>query len=104
MAFLDTFKKILKNNRFRIVKGVKKEKFPCNDCIVLPTGSCTQLCDKVEMNNEKVKKLFIKHKCCIDCGSERLLEGPFGGMAQNIECGKCHHKFNMGLPLFIERI
>lgn len=77
--------------------------FPCKDCIVLPSG-CSALCDKVEMNNKKVKELFLKHECCIDCGSTHLLEGPSGGMSQNIECAKCGHKFNLGLPLFIERI
>jgi LSD1 subclass zinc finger protein len=104
MGLLDIFKKILKNNKYRVIKEVKKEKFPCKDCIVLPTGSCAQLCEKVEMNDDEVMKLFLKHERCIDCGSDRLLEGPRGGSAQNIECAICHHKFNMGLPLFIQRI
>ena len=83
---------------------IKKEIiFPCKDCVVLPSG-CRALCDKVEMDNIKVKELFLKHKCCIDCGSTHLLEGPSGGMSQNIKCGNCGHKFNLGLPLFIERI
>ena len=56
------------------------------------------------MDNKKVMDLFLKYECCIDCGSVQLLEGPSGGMSQNVECAKCHHKFNLALPVFIERI
>lgn len=26
---------------------------------------------------------------CPDCGAEKFLEGPQGGLAQNIECATC---------------
>lgn len=32
---------------------------------------------------------------CPDCGSERLLEGPHGGMKVNIMCSGCGAKFNV---------
>ena len=76
--------------------------FPCIGCVV--EASCSKLCDKLEKDNSKVKDLFLKHRCCIDCGEEKLLQGPSGGMAQNVKCSSCGHKFNMGLPLFIDRI
>jgi len=85
------------------ILSIKKVIFPCKDCLVLPAG-CSVLCDKVEMDNKKVMKLFLKHECCIDCGSTHLLEGPSGGMSQNIKCANCGHRFNLALPVFIERI
>jgi len=97
MILLERLKNILKIDKF------KKHTFPCIDCLILPTG-CSEICDKVETNKEKIKKLFLKYECCIDCGSTHLLEGPSGGMSQNISCAKCGHRFNMALPLFIERI
>lgn len=93
---------IIKNTH-RVLSVKKEVIFPCKDCIVLPAG-CSRLCDKVEMDNKKVMALFLKHECCIDCGSTHLLEGPSGGMSQNIKCDVCHHKFNLALPVFIERI
>ena len=60
--------------------------------------------DKIEKDNTKVKELFLKYGRCPDCGSDQYLEGPCGGLAQNIKCVGCGHEYNMGLPLFIERI
>jgi len=81
----------------------KQEKFPCKDCIVAPT-KCKQLCYRVEMDNKKLMALFLKYNACPDCGSEKLYEGPSGGMSQNVTCAGCEHKFNLALPVFIERI
>lgn len=85
-------------------KKSKKEKFPCKNCIVKPAGKCTKLCDRVEMDNKIVMKLFLKYNACCDCGSEKMYEGPCGGAAQNVTCADCGHSFNIALPLFIERI
>lgn len=45
---------------------------------------------------------------CPDCGSREFLDGPSGGMSQNIECAECHSRFNIavfsGTVLFAERI
>jgi len=56
------------------------------------------------MNDKKIKELFLKYKCCPDCGCKNFHEGPSGGLSTNVECVDCGHKFNIGLPLFIERI
>lgn len=91
-------------NLFRIKSKKPKYKFPCNDCLILATGKCRQICDKVEKDNDKVKTLFEELLVCIDCGSKDMLEGPSGGLAQNVKCAKCGHEFNFGPPLFIHRI
>ncbi len=31
---------------------------------------------------------------CPDCGGTRFLQGPQGGLADNIECARCHSRFN----------
>jgi len=41
---------------------------------------------------------------CPDCGSKKFYEGPHGGAAVNVKCADCGHKFNLGLPLFVQRI
>lgn len=79
-------------------------KFPCKDCLILATGHCREICEKVEMDKEKIRDLFKKYMVCVDCGHDKMIEGPCGGMCQNIKCAKCGHKFNFCLPLFIERI
>jgi hypothetical protein len=81
-----------------------KYKFPCQDCLVKASCTFSKPCDQLEMDDEKVKDLFLKYNCCPDCGSERFHEGPSGGAATNVECGGCGHWYNMGLPMFIQRI
>lgn len=92
------FKKLWKKMK------VKRYKFPCIDCIVQPICNFSKPCDKLEMDDGKVKDLFMKYKSCPDCGSEKFFHGPSGGMATNVKCAGCSHWFNMGLPLFIQRI
>ena len=88
---------------------IKKVKFPCKDCLV-SAAHCKKLCDKVEMDDEKIKEFVVKQAeetnnlVCIDCGCTDWYEGPCGGLAQNIKCAGCGHCFNMGLPLFFQRI
>ena len=79
-------------------------KFPCKECLVQSSCDFSKPCDKLEMDDKKVKELFSKYNCCPDCGSERFHEGASGGMATNVECCGCGHEYNMGLPLFIQRI
>ncbi len=86
------------------IKDPEEKKFPCKECVVLITGECRELCDKVEINSDLLKGLFEKHNCCPDCGSDSFYEGPSGGGAQNVSCAGCGHRFNLGLPLFIHRI
>ena len=85
---------------------VKKNgyEFPCSDKKCLVKVSCTKPCDKIEMDDDKLKDLFLKYNGCPDCGSEAFYEGPSGGMATNVKCQGCGHWFNMGLPMFIQRI
>jgi len=81
-----------------------KYKFPCKECIILLTGNCRELCNKVEMDNNIIKVLFETYECCPDCGCKQFFEGPCGGLSQNVTCSNCRHNFNWTLPLFIERI
>lgn len=91
---------------FDFLKSKVKEKysFPCENCLVLPCCSKAVQCEKLEWDNEKVKDLFLKYKRCPDCGSTELHEGPSAGSCTNVKCAGCGHWFNMGLPMFIERI
>jgi len=88
------------------VKKIVEEdiKFPCSSDICLVRAACTKPCEKIEMDDDKVKDLFLKYNACPDCGSENFMEGPSGGAATNVKCGGCGHWFNLGLPLFIQRI
>ena len=79
-----------------------KVKFPCVECLVGMT--CTQACNKIEMDNHKLKELFLEYNACPDCGCPTFREGPTGGGSVNVKCNRCGHWFNFGLPLFIERI
>lgn len=85
-----------------VVKG--KTKFPCSSDQCLVRAGCSKACDKIEMDDRKLIKLFMEYKACPDCGSESFMEGPSGGGAQNVKCNGCGHWFNFGLPLFIQRI
>ena len=92
------------------IKKVKEDlekrlyKFPCTDDSCLVRVACTKPCNKIEMDDEKVMKIFLKYNCCPDCGTAKFKEGPSGGMATNVKCCGCGHWFNLGLPLFIQRI
>ena len=79
-------------------------KFPCSDDNCLVRAACTKPCEKIEMDDDKVKELFLEYNACPDCGSEQFMEGPTGGGAVNVKCRGCGHWFNLGLPLFIQRI
>jgi len=78
--------------------------FPCSDDACLVRMACTKPCEKIEMDDDVLKALFVKYEACPDCGSDSFSEGPSGGMAQNVKCNGCEHWFNLGLPLFIQRI
>ena len=80
----------------------QKPEFPCNGCVV--EASCHKPCDKLERDNKNIKKLFEENQCCIDCGEKKLLEGPSGGMSQNVRCSNCGHEYNFMYPIGIERI
>lgn len=83
---------------------LNENKFPCSDKRCLVKVSCKQACEKIEMDDDKLMKLFLEYNACPDCGSEKFMEGPSGGGSTNVKCGGCGHWFNMALPLFIQRI
>ncbi len=85
-------------------KFIKNYIYPCSSDKCLVRMACTKPCGKIEMDQNKLRTLFIELKRCPDCGSESFYEGPHGGAAVNIKCGGCGHWFNMGLPLFVQRI
>lgn len=39
---------------------------------------------------------------CPDCGNDKFLLGPEGGLTQNIECSKCGNRFNYCPPCFLD--
>lgn len=88
----------------------RKIKYPCENCLILPLG-CYQLCDRVEMDNEKLRNLMLKAGSqdgdihCPDCGNVTWYDGPSGGLSVNCKCGKCGHWFNLAPNLMgFERI
>ena len=84
-----------------VVIEIEKEIYPCEGCIV--AANCTELCDKVEKDDNKLTEIARKYNCCPDCGGKKFLEGPSGGVSTNIMCAKCRHRFNAS-PFGIERI
>ena len=82
----------------------KEELFPCSSDNCLVRMACTKACEKLIIDEDKLKDAFLEHNCCPDCGSQKFAEGPSGGMSQNVQCAGCNHWFNLALPLFIERI
>ena len=78
--------------------------FPCTDDNCLVRVACTQPCDKIEMDDDKLMDLFLEHNGCPDCGSGQFHEGPSGGMSTNVNCADCGHGFNLAIPMFVQRI
>ena len=96
-------KQFFSNENKEIFKFIKKEKFPCKECIVGQV--CSELCDKVETNENEIYNKMRTDNCCPDCGGLKLIEGPSGGLSQNIFCANCKHGFNIMGPFEkIERI
>ena len=85
-------------------KVIKSDKFPCSSDNCLVRASCTKACEKIIMDDKKLKDAFLEYNACPDCGCESFREGPTGGLATNVRCNGCGHYFNFGLPLFIQRI
>lgn len=103
MDWIPKFWKFLKSEKGMDVIP-QRPVFPCSDDNCLVRVSCKQACDKLIMNDDKLKDAFLEYNACPDCGSESFHEGPSGGMATNVKCNGCGHGFNFGLPLFIQRI
>lgn len=76
----------------------------CKGCLVKSSCDLSKPCEKLELDEDKLRDIFTQYRCCPDCGSKKFYEGPSGGMAQNMQCCGCSHWFNMGLPLFVQRI
>lgn len=92
---------------FDFLKSKMKEKysFPCENCLVFPCCSKVGQCEKLEWDNDEVRKFFLGHERCPDCGTTEFHECQCGGICTNVRCTGCGHWFNIGgLPMFIERI
>ena len=80
-------------------------KYPCQEChMTLLEQGCSQLCDKMEMDDDKILKHLLAFNTCPDCGCKKFYEGPRGGMSVNLQCLGCGHKFNNSMPMAFERI
>jgi hypothetical protein len=107
--WLKFFKK--KTKEILVEKIIKRKiKFPCEDCLILPLG-CKQLCDKVEMDNEKLRDFILENSKkdrelhCPDCGCVEWYNGPSGGLCINCKCSRCGHWFNLAPGLLgFERV
>jgi len=99
---LQNFLKRIINRIIKVNDVPVKYDFPCKDCLI--KAMCTQACDKIIMDDTLLMKEFVKHEACPDCGGKDFIEGPCGGMSQNIKCSGCGHWFNVALPVFIQRI
>lgn len=98
---MDGWRKLI-NFNFLKKSTPKVEIFPCEECLLKPM--CTQACDKLIMDSDLLMKKFLDYSACPDCGSKEFIEGPSGGMSQNIKCVHCRHWFNLALPIFVQRI
>ena len=54
------------------------------------------------MEHWKLGKFDFKK--CPDCGHDKFLEGPHGGLSVNFKCENCEAKFNNMGPFGIERL
>lgn len=82
-----------------------KPVYPCKECFLVLSGAgCTDVCDKIEMDKNKLLEHVSLHLNCPDCGHDKHYRGPSGGMSVNIQCCSCKHWFNNSLPLAYERI
>jgi len=87
----------------------KETEFPCRNCLVRASCNFSKPCDKLEMDDKKVKNLIIKYKRCPDCGGEKINDldelnvGPYSGISVDIQCSTCGHWFNIS-PVYIKRI
>ena len=63
---------------------------------------------KKEDTRYENEKLFdhLYEKGCVDCGCKDFLEGPSGGIAQNVKCAndECGSKYNIMPMGWAERI
>jgi len=60
--------------------------------------------DFCEDLTEDEKAILFNYGQCPDCGGEKFLKGPEGGLSENIMCTACKSKFNICPPWFAERI
>lgn len=71
------------------------KEYPCINCIAIP-GGCYDLCDKVEINEEILKKYFNKYKnICPDCCGS-LVQHEYGKLYSKdiyYQCDYCKHCF-----------
>lgn len=58
----------------------------------------------IKVTEDERKKLA--DGVCPDCGNDKFLEGPHGGLAVNIQCDnmECRSRFNVCWPFTPERI
>jgi hypothetical protein len=55
-------------------------------------------------DKDALKKCLFEEQCCWYCGCGDFLEGPSGGMSQNMMCASCGARYNVCSPFFAELI
>jgi hypothetical protein len=60
--------------------------------------------NNVKPSDQEITDYMRKYNRCPDCGCDGFLEGPSGGLSQNVECAGCGARFNMMGPFGVERI
>lgn len=73
-----------------------------------PLPSAANLDLPGDIARERHDAAAIQEGKCPDCGVASLLEGPSGGMSQNVACNSCLMEFNVhgafgGRPLGVDR-
>ena len=103
----ELFTKLIRNYRHKASAFFvrKPPAYPCKECFLVLSGAgCIEVCDKIELDKEKLRNHAMLYKNCPDCGHDKYYRGPSGGLSVNIQCGLCKHKFNNTLPMQFERI
>ena len=65
--------------------------YPCKGCVVV--SCCTNLCEKIEFDDELLILRLQKEYCCPDCGGEFELYHEDGHV--DVRCLTCFHQFKV---------
>jgi hypothetical protein len=73
-------------------------------------GPSRKISASILSNTEELTKWFAENGSCPDCGCENWVEGPRGGLSQNVACANsgCGAEFNVarynGVVFHVDRL